>query len=94
MLICGRANCLADQIRATISELGYELFLPGCTNQIFPILPNALLEELKKHYVYSEMQPVGNDSRVVRFCTSWATKQENVDALCRDLKKFSHMEKI
>ncbi len=24
--------------------------------------------------------------RAVRFCTSWATKDENVDALCRDLK--------
>ena len=91
--ICGRANGLADQIRDTLSELGYKLFMPGCTNQIFPILPNALLDELKKHYVYSEMQPVDNDCRVVRFCTSWATTQENVDALCHDLKKFSEMVK-
>jgi threonine aldolase len=28
---------------------------------------------------------------VCRFCTSWATRKENVDALCADLEKVSEI---
>ena len=87
--ICGYANTLADRIRTTLEYLGYSLYLPGCTNQIFPILPDALLEKLAETYTFTEMHRVDDTHRVVRFCTSWATKEENVDALCRDLTNFS-----
>ncbi len=88
--ICAHANRLADQIRETLAELGYSLYMPNTTNQIFPILPVKVLRELERNYAYSPMQYVDEEHQVVRFCTSWATKQENVDALCADLKRFSN----
>ena len=87
--ICARANRLADQLRDTLVALGYPMYIPGCTNQVFPVLPDALLERIGETYTYSEMLRVDDGHRAVRFCTSWATKQENVDALCADLKRFS-----
>ena len=80
---------LADQIRATFHKLGFPEFVPGTTNQIFPILPDALLEELGKNFMCIDMERVDDTHRAVRFCTSWATTQENVDALCRELERLA-----
>lgn len=88
--IAAHADRMADQIRETLSRLGYSLLVPGSTNQIFPILPDTLLDELKKEFTFSEHERVDSNHRAVRFCTSWATKQESVDALCDALKKLSH----
>ena len=83
------ADHLADQIRATLARLGYPLLVDGVTNQIFPILPDKVLSELKNNYSFSEQERVDATHRAVRFCTSWATKQEDVDALCKALEDLS-----
>ena len=87
--IAEHANALADQIRTTLSNLGYELLVPGTTNQIFPILPDALLSKLRENFSFTEQQRMDESHRAVRFCTSWATTQENVDALCRALEELT-----
>ena len=87
--IAAHANRLADQIRQTLFSLGYTMLVDGTTNQLFPILPDSLLEQLQKSFTFSEQERVDAQYRAVRFCTSWATKQESVDALCAALVKFS-----
>lgn len=86
--IAHQADILADQIRACLLECNVPLLVPGVTNQIFPILPDDVLETLSKTYAFCEQERVDETHRAVRFCTSWATTQENVDALCRDLKQL------
>ena len=88
--IAKHAVCLADQIRATLAELQVPHLVPGITNQIFPILPDTLLEELAKDFCFTEMERVDETHRAIRFCTSWATTQENVDALCAALKNLAN----
>ena len=83
------ANKLADKIRATLSRLGYSLFLPGTTNQIFAVLPDALLEKLEGEFTFMLQEKLDSDRSAVRFCTSWATTEESVDALCRKLESLS-----
>ena len=85
--ITGRANAQADRIRATLAERNVPLLVPGVTNQVFPILPDAVLAELGKEFTFAEIQRWDETHRVVRFCTSWATTDENVDALCNALRK-------
>ena len=80
---------MADQIRACFDELGVKYLVPGITNQIFPVLSDSLLAELGKNFMFTEMERVDANHRCVRFCTSWATKEENVDALCAELKRLS-----
>ena len=86
--IAGRAVRLADKIRATLNELKISYLVPGITNQIFPILSDKCLEELAKEFCFTEMERVNDTHRAVRFCTSWATTEENVEKLCQALREF------
>ena len=86
--ISRHAVAMADQIRACFEELEVPYLVPGITNQIFPVLPDDLLEELAKRFMFTEMERVDEHRRCVRFCTSWATKQDNVDALCAELRRL------
>ena len=83
------AVAMADKIRATLEEIGVALFVPGTTNQIFPILSDALLAELGKEFTFVEQERVSPTHRAVRFCTSWATTEENTDALSACLRRLS-----
>ena len=87
--ISAHANALADQIRETLNSLGYPLLVPGTTNQVFPILPDTLLCKLAENFSFTQQERVSPTHRAIRFCTSWATTQKNVDALCDTLKKLS-----
>ena len=85
--IAERADAMADQIRASLQKAGYPLAVEGITNQIFPILPDKVLAELEKKYVFCPNGRIDETHSSIRICTSWATTQEAVDALCADLEK-------
>ena len=82
------ADRLADQIRETLQTLGCPMLVEGITNQLFPILPDGVLAELSKKFSFVTMDKIDENHHAVRFCTSWATKQENVDALCSELRRL------
>ena len=85
--IAAQAIALADQIRDCLQSLHVPMLVENTTNQIFPILPDEVLAKLAEKYVFCEQCRVDDTHRAIRICTSWATTQENVDALCRDLKQ-------
>lgn len=87
--IAKHANDMADKLRSKLVQLGYALYVPGNTNQVFPILPNALLDRLSADFTFTEQCPISQAQRVVRFCTNWATEESDVDALCIALEKLS-----
>ena len=89
--IAAKAVRLADQIRAALEELKVPHLVPGITNQIFPSLSDACLEELAKEFCFTEMERVDDTHRAIRFCTSWATTQENVDKLCHALRRLVNL---
>ena len=84
--ISAHADALADQIKDVLLSLKVPFLVPAVTNQLFPILPDSVLEKLSEKYVFCEQQRVDDTHRAIRFCTSWATRQEAVDALCTDLR--------
>lgn len=84
--IASHAVRLADKIRHTLDALGVPYLVPGSTNQIFPILPDSVLSELAKDYVFCEQERVDETHRAIRICTSWATREDAVDALCQSLQ--------
>ena len=87
--ISAHAVEMADRIRDCFEELGVAYLVPGVTNQLFPILSDELLGKLSQNFMFTEMERVDEHHRCVRFCTSWATKPENVDALCAELRRLS-----
>lgn len=86
--ISSHADRLANRLRDKFSELGFSFFMPPQTNQLFPVLPGKVRDALRGKYTFVEMDWVDEDRRVCRFCTSWATKAENVEQLCLDLEKI------
>lgn len=87
--IAAHADHMADRIRETLAELGYPMLVEGVTNQIFPILPDELLNQLQQEFTFTEQERIDSSRRAVRFCTSWATTEEAVSALCSALKNLS-----
>lgn len=83
--IANHANQLAMKIRRACEEKGYPFFMDSYTNQQFPIIPNEKLKELEKAFSYSFWEAVDAEHSAVRFCTSWATKEEDVNALIAKL---------
>ena len=79
------ADRLAFKIRDAVKEAGFGIYAESPTNQQFVILPDDVLEELSKKYVFSYQERYDEKSSVVRICTSWATKEENVDSLVKDI---------
>ena len=86
--ISEHADRMADKLRAVFSELNVPMLVHGVTNQMFPILPDDVLNSIKENFTFSEQMRIDETHRAVRFCTSWATEESAVDALCAELEKL------
>ena len=71
----------ADRIRAALREKGYRLFCENPTNQIFVVLKNKKVKELEQQVAMGFTEKFDDTHTVMRICTSWATRSEDVDAL-------------
>ena len=83
--VAGKAIEQAMRLKEAFLNKGYKLFYDSYTNQQFPIMPNEQLEQLKENYSYEYWTAIDSEYSAVRFCTSWATKDENIDKLIADL---------
>ena len=79
------ADRLADKIRCACVKKGYPFLVENTTNQVFPIMPDALLESWKDKYSYTNQGRVDESHTAIRLCTSWITSEENVDILVREI---------
>ncbi|MCM1173539.1 MAG: low specificity L-threonine aldolase [Blautia sp.] len=86
--IAGYANGLAERIRETLYQKKIPFLVESHTNQLFPILPDVVLEKLAQKYCYTYQQRIDEAHSAVRFCTSWATQKAAVDELCGDLMEL------
>ena len=76
--IARHANALAKQLAAGIRECGYQTFVEAPTNQVFPIFPNTVVEQLQQNYGFHVWEKFDEQSSVVRLVTSWATEENAV----------------
>lgn len=85
--IASHAIAMIEIIRDKLVSLGVKFFVQSPTNQLFVILSNAAIKELETGYKLEIMDKVDAEHTVVRICTSWATKEENVTAFLADLER-------
>ena len=71
----------AMRIRDAFESKSFGFLVQSPSNQQFPILDNATMERLSSDFLFSFWQKVDDTHTAVRFCTSWATRPEAVDAL-------------
>ena len=79
--ISRRAVDLARQLRQGFAQRGYSFFLNSPTNQQFVILKNEEMKRLEPQVRFSFWQKYDDAHSVVRFATSWATTQAQLDQL-------------
>ena len=79
-------NAMADILRDGLKD--FEMYVDSLSNQIFPILPKALIEYLKQDYSFIIMKQIDMDHYCIRLVTSWATQKKTVESFVKKVKEF------
>ena len=79
--ISRNAIAMAQKLKEGFRAKGYPFYFESPTNQQFFLMEDSRLAELSKVVSCSLWEKVDATHTAVRFCTSWATKEEDVDAL-------------
>jgi threonine aldolase len=69
------------KMKAGLERKGYSFYIDSPTNQQFIIIGNERMQELKEKVLFSVWGPYDAGSSIIRLATSWATLEEDVDAL-------------
>lgn len=82
------ANERAYRIREAFLQKGVPMLIASPTNQQFPILSDEAIARLAKDFGFSHWERVDETHCAVRFCTSWATSDAQVDTLLRAIEEL------
>lgn len=77
---------MVTKLTKGLKENGCNFLVPPATNQLFPILENKKIEALQENFDFYVWKKVDENHSAIRLITSWATKEEAVDALVDALK--------
>lgn len=80
------ANAMAATLREALSAQGIAFLADSPTNQLFPILPPAVVESLETRYGFHRWQSMPGGDIAIRLVTSWATPPEAVQAFIADAR--------
>ncbi|MBQ9201043.1 MAG: low specificity L-threonine aldolase [Bacteroidales bacterium] len=75
----------ALKLKQAMVEKGYRLYIDSPTNQQFFYLNQSDIERLRRYCTFEIWATVDQQQSIVRFVTSWATRQEDIDELIRQL---------
>ncbi len=78
----------AMDIRDAFEKKGIKSYIDSPTNQQFVVLTKEQAKKLSRKFIYENEDVLENGDRVVRFCTSWATKKEEAEALIKEIEKL------
>lgn len=79
---------MAKRLQEGFESKGIHMHYPSPTNQLFPVLTTEQIDELSRKYAFQPWEELDEDRKVIRFCTSWSTKENDVEALIADIGKL------
>lgn len=79
------ANEMAQKLQAGMEKLGIQFFVRTTTNQIFPILENRIMEQLRSYCQFQVWEEIDEAHTAVRFVTSWACEEAMIDECLTNL---------
>ena len=85
MDISRHAIRMAGRLKEILHAKGIPFYLESPTNQQFVILPNTEIERLRPLVGFDFWEAYDDSHTVVRFATSWATPEANLDRLAEIL---------
>lgn len=71
----------SELMKEIFKEKGYSFYMETSTNQQFILLENSQMEALKEKVAFSFWERTDENHSVVRFATSWATTDEDIENL-------------
>ena len=83
--ITKKANDDAMKLKQAFIDKGIPFYIESSTNQQFPILTTAQMDQLTKNHSISYIAKVDEDRHCVRFCTAWSTLPEDLNVLLSDI---------
>ncbi len=75
-----QANEMAARLSRGIVGKGYRLQDNTESNQVFPVLPNSIINDLQDRFAFYHWADVNDEESVIRLVTSFATQAADVDA--------------
>ncbi len=82
------SNNMATKIADGFAHYGYTFLTDSLTNQVFPILPNKIIEALESHFSFYRWLKIDDNNWAIRLVTSWATSEREVNELLDLLDKL------
>lgn len=76
---------MAMLLKDELVKKGYRFYMDSVTNQQFIIIEDKKLEEIRKKYGVTYQERFDETHSVIRLCTSWATREEDVRVLLEDM---------
>lgn len=86
--ITQQADRLAMKLKSVFTEEGIPLWVDSLTNQQFVLLSDQEIRTLGENYIFEIEGKDEQGRNIVRFCTSWATTEQEVDALIGDVRRL------
>ena len=71
----------AERLKELFRAKGWRFFLDSPTNQQFVLVPDDTVRRLEGKVRFSVWEKPDEEHTVLRFCTSWATTDEDIDRL-------------
>ena len=87
MQLARHANTMAARLADGLRASGVSFLGEPVTNQVFPILPDRVIEALRGEFGFHVWSRVDAGHSVIRLVTSWATPEWAVDALLAALAR-------
>jgi threonine aldolase len=79
--LAGHAIRMAMRMKQIFRDKGYEFYVDSPTNQQFIILDNEHVERLSQRIEFTHFAQAPQHRTICRFVTSWATTEEDIQAL-------------
>ncbi len=75
------ANQMAMRLKKGLEDCGVKFVVNSVTNQQFPIFTTEEIAVINREFLFEYHGKIEENKYAIRFCTSWATRKEDVDHL-------------
>ena len=87
--LAAHGNKMASILKNRFADLGYSFLTHSPSNQVFPILPNSLIEKLEQNFSFYRWKKIDEDHSAIRLVTSWATEESKTNEFVNKMKSIS-----
>ena len=86
--LAAHANRLAERLTAGLASMNISFLAQSPSNQVFPIFPNSVVDQLKKEFTFEIQEKIDEDHTCIRFVTAWCSTDDDVTALLNAIQNL------